>query len=30
MNESWMDNKVLGVEKEIVRKAIVDLGITIT
>ena len=26
MIESWMDNKVLGVEKEIVRKAIVDLG----
>ena len=26
MIESWMDNKVLGVDKEIVRKAIVDLG----
>ena len=26
MIESWMDNKVLGVEKEVVRKAIVDLG----
>jgi Ca-activated chloride channel homolog len=26
MIESWMDNEVLGVEKEIVRKAIVDLG----
>ena len=26
MIESWMDNQVLGVEKEIVRKAIADLG----
>jgi len=26
MIESWMDNKVLGVDEEIVRKAIVDLG----
>jgi Ca-activated chloride channel family protein len=26
MIESWMDNKVLGAEKEVVRKAIVDLG----
>jgi Ca-activated chloride channel homolog len=26
MIESWMDNQVLGVDKEIVRKAIVDLG----
>ena len=26
MIESWMDNKVLGVDKETVRKAIVDLG----
>jgi Ca-activated chloride channel homolog len=26
MIESWMDNQVLGVDKEIVRKSIVDLG----
>ena len=26
MIESWMDNKVLGVDPDIVRKAIVDLG----